>query len=151
MQPEWLVVAQIAGTAAAPTPDLAQFSPGWPWGANLYDEILSVGLVMAAYRVGRRYVMGTFLPDELDGFDVRDTFDAPTRAEVATVQAWFTAGVVVTAAAIYLLTALAWALLWAGTWALLIGAWSFHAARNSRPVDDVKLLAAARGHGKGEE
>lgn len=143
MTPEWLVLAQTAPAV----PDLTQFQAGYPWGANLYDEILSIGLVMAAWRVGRRYVMGTFLPEDCSGFDVRETVTTPTRAELATVQAWFVAGVTVTAAAIYLLTGLPWALLWAGAWALCIGGWSLHGTRSSRPVDDVRLLAGARSHG----
>lgn len=144
MPSEWLVpLAQTAPTV----PDLTQFQSSWPWGANLSDELITIGMVWAAQKVGRLYVLGNHLPDDTGGFDVRRLVTTPTRAEVATVQAWFVAGVTVTAAAIYLLTGLPWALLWAGAWALCIGGWSFVATRTGRPVDDGRLLTEARAHG----
>lgn len=113
------------------------------------DLALPLAAVYGAWRLGRRAVMGHYLPDDLSGVDLpRTTTERDPRA-LAIMALAYLVGVGLTATAVYLLASLAWALAWAGGWALLAAAVALLAARDADPLDDVRVLIEARRQADG--
>lgn len=110
---------------------------------TIFDGGLTIGAVWGAYRVGRRALMGHFLPDEWDGELPDATTDRDLRA-LAVAAVAYLAGVGLTSAAVALLASFAWALAWAGSLVIIAAVVALSAARDASPVDDVRLLAEAR-------
>ena len=111
-----------------------------------FDGALSIGLVAGGYRIARRLGMAWALPENLSGFDPDDaTADRSLRA-LAVLVVLYPLATALTTAAVYLGTTLALALAWAGVCTFVGAALALAAAKNASPLDDVRLLAAARAH-----
>lgn len=108
------------------------------------DGALSIGFVAAVYRLGRRALMGKYLPEDMSDVDLpRSTSTRDPRA-ILVMAACYLAGVGLTASAVYLVTGLAYALAWSGAWALVAAVVALLAARDASPLDDVRVLVEAR-------
>lgn len=105
---------------------------------------LPMSAVAGAYGLGRRYLMGELLPDDLSDVDVTNATPQRSARFAAVMALAYLVGVGLTAAAVALLAGLAWALAWAGAWALVAAGLALLAARDASPIDDVRLLFEAR-------
>lgn len=110
----------------------------------LADGALSIGFVTAVYRVGRRAVMGYYLPDDTNDIDLHRTTTDRDRNAMAVMTVAYITGVGLTATAVSLLASLAWALAWAGVLALVAAVVALAAAKDASPVDDIRMLVEAR-------
>lgn len=124
--------------------DALPATPTAPWGASIADEVMWIGLFTTAFGLGRRWLMGELLPDDMPDVDLGEA--TADREATDRWRAWVLYGVfvVTTTAGVYLLTSLAWALLWVGLTAFAGAVAALWGWRGGTPVDDVRLLALAR-------
>lgn len=102
------------------------------------DVGITLAAVKAAGMVGRRAVMGHFLPADADVSAARQERDPKAMLVMTFAYAAFTG---LTTAAVYLSSTLPLALAWAGACAFVAAVVALQAARDATPVDDIRLLA----------
>lgn len=134
----------------APVDQLPQATNAAPWGESIADEVMWIGLFSTVYGLGRRWLMGELLPDDLSAVDL-DAVEA-RRNGTDRLRAWalYALFAVTTTAGVYLLTALAWALLWVGAVAFVGAVVALWGYRGGTPIDDFRTLLIARSQA-GEE
>lgn len=108
------------------------------------DLALPMAAVYGAYNLGRRYLMGYYLPDDCSGVDFENVSSPRDRRAGAVMAMAYAVGVLLTATAVWMLTSLAWALAWAGGWSLIAAAIALLAARDASPISDMRMLFEAR-------
>lgn len=109
------------------------------------DVGITLAAVKAAGMVGRRAVMGHFLPPDVDVSAARRERDPWA---VLALAALYAAATALTTAAVYLAATLPLALAWAGACAFVAAVLALSAARDAEPVSDIRLLAQ-RGESDG--
>lgn len=132
---ELLQTAPVDQLPAAPTP---------PWGQSIADEVMWIGLFSTVYGLGRRWLMGQVLPEDVSPADVdalETNRDRRDRWRSWLLYAVFAA---TTTAGVYLLTTLAWALLWVGAVALVGAVAALWGYRGGTPIDDIRALILLR-------
>lgn len=130
---------------AAPVDQLPDAATAAPWGESIADEVMWIGLFSTVYGLGRRWLMGELLPDDMSGVDLNAVEAKRNDRDRWRSWALYSVFALTTTVGIYLLTSLAWSLIWIGGVAFVgaaVALWGYH---GGTPIDDIRALMIARG------